>query len=70
MAEPFGGVWRGRRVLVTGHTGFKGGWLALWLARLGAEVHGIALDPPTSPSLFHAAGVAGVLAGDARVDVR
>ena len=35
--------WRGRRVFVTGHTGFKGGWLALWLARLGAEVHGFAL---------------------------
>jgi len=42
----------GKRVLVTGHTGFKGGWLTLWLARLGAEVHGLALEPSTTPSLF------------------
>ena len=45
-------IWAGRRVLVTGHTGFKGGWLSLWLHRLGAEVTGIALDPPTDPSFF------------------
>jgi CDP-glucose 4,6-dehydratase len=44
--------WRGRRVLVTGHTGFKGAWLALWLESLGAEVHGLALAPATSPNLF------------------
>jgi len=44
--------WRGRRVLVTGHTGFKGAWLTLWLQNLGAEVSGIALPPPTVPSLF------------------
>jgi CDP-glucose 4,6-dehydratase len=46
------GFWRGRRVLVTGHTGFKGSWLALWLRALGAEVSGFASPPPTSPSLF------------------
>lgn len=45
--------WKGKRVFVTGHTGFKGGWLALWLTDLGAEVHGFALDAPTQPS-FHA----------------
>lgn len=45
---------RGRRVLVTGHTGFKGGWLCLWLRALGAEVYGIALPPPDGPSLFGA----------------
>lgn len=45
-------VLKGRRVLLTGHTGFKGSWLTLWLRELGAEVSGIALDPPTSPSLF------------------
>ena len=44
--------WRGRRVLVTGHTGFKGGWLSHWLHQLGAEVGGFALAPPTDPSLF------------------
>ena len=42
---PFGDAWRGRRVLVTGHTGFKGAWLVHWLERLGAEVHGFALAP-------------------------
>ena len=49
--------WRGRRVFLTGHTGFKGGWLALWLQRLGADVTGYALDPPTTPSLFAVARV-------------
>jgi len=44
--------WRGKRVLLTGHTGFKGAWLALWLQRLGAEVVGVALPPSTQPSLF------------------
>ncbi|HOE43846.1 MAG TPA: CDP-glucose 4,6-dehydratase, partial [Rhodoferax sp.] len=44
--------WSGKRVLLTGHTGFKGAWLALWLQRLGAEVTGIALAPATRPSLF------------------
>lgn len=52
------GFWRGKRVLVTGHTGFKGGWLALWLQQLGADVTGIALPAPTDPSLFEAAHVA------------
>ena len=41
----------GRRVLVTGHSGFKGTWLALWLDRLGAKVRGLSLDPPSSPSM-------------------
>ena len=45
-------AWRGRRVLVTGHTGFKGAWLALWLAALGADVAGLSLEPPTTPSLY------------------
>lgn len=45
--------WQGKRVLVTGHTGFKGGWLTIWLQRLGASVTGIALPPNTNPNLFH-----------------
>ncbi|MBE9065843.1 CDP-glucose 4,6-dehydratase [Leptolyngbya cf. ectocarpi LEGE 11479] len=49
--------WRGKRVFVTGHTGFKGGWLSLWLQQLGAEVVGYALTPPTTPSLFEVAQV-------------
>ena len=49
--------WHGRRVLLTGHTGFKGAWTALWLARMGAEVTGLALPPETAPSLFELAGV-------------
>ena len=53
--------WRGKRVLVTGHTGFKGGWLALWLHRLGAEVAGAALAPDTTPSLFEAAAIGKVV---------
>jgi CDP-glucose 4,6-dehydratase len=49
--------WRGRRVLLTGHTGFKGSWLALWLEALGAEVSGFANGVPTTPSLFESARV-------------
>ena len=49
--------WRGKRVLVTGHTGFKGGWLSLWLHSMGAIVFGYALAPPTKPSLFEIAEV-------------
>jgi len=50
--------WRGRRVFLTGHTGFKGGWLSLWLQQLGARVTGYALPAPTQPSLFETARVA------------
>ena len=49
--------WRGKRVFLTGHTGFKGSWLSLWLQSLGAEVHGYALAPATDPSLFDLARV-------------
>lgn len=50
----FGKIFSGRRVFVTGHTGFKGSWLAFWLARLGAEVTGYSLAPPSEPNLFGA----------------
>ena len=49
--------WKGKRVLMTGHTGFKGSWLSLWLQSLGAQVVGYALAPPTNPSLFEVAQV-------------
>lgn len=55
--------WRGKRVFLTGHTGFKGGWLSLWLKSLGAEVHGFALPPTTDPSLFVTARVDQCLSG-------
>lgn len=61
--------WQGKRVFLTGHTGFKGSWMALWLQSLGAEVIGYALDPPTTPSLFVSARVTGgmrSIAGDVR----
>jgi len=62
-------IWKGRRVFLTGHTGFKGGWLALWLTRLGAEVRGYALDPCTTPSLFEVAKIGSVI-DDIRGDIR
>jgi CDP-glucose 4,6-dehydratase len=49
--------WKGKRVFLTGHTGFKGAWLSLWLATLGARVTGYSLDPPTTPNLFDIARV-------------
>lgn len=60
----------GTRVLLTGHTGFKGGWLTVWLNQLGAEVHGLSLDPPAGPSFFDDVGLSGLLAADHRVDLR
>jgi CDP-glucose 4,6-dehydratase len=58
---PTPAFWRGKRVLLTGHTGFKGAWLALWLRRLGAEVVGASLPPATEPSLFALAGISELL---------
>ncbi|MEA2352357.1 MAG: CDP-glucose 4,6-dehydratase [Thermoleophilaceae bacterium] len=61
--------WGGRRVLVTGHTGFKGAWLCLWLKELGADTTGLSLEPPTQPSLFDEARV-GEGMDDHRGDIR
>jgi len=62
--------WKGRSVLVTGHTGFKGSWLVTWLETLGARVSGLALVPPTRPSLFDLAGVEATMAQSLVGDVR
>ena len=62
-------MWTNTPVFLTGHTGFKGGWLALWLHALGAKVHGYALDPNTTPNLFDIARVDAVLASDTRADL-
>jgi len=50
----FNGIYNGKKVLITGHTGFKGAWLAFWLRQLGAKVIGYSLAPPTMPSFFDA----------------
>lgn len=65
----FNGVFKDKTILVTGHTGFKGAWLSLWLSQLGSKVHGFSIDIPTTPSLFQAADL-GKLVSDARGDVR
>jgi CDP-glucose 4,6-dehydratase len=62
-------LWQGRKVFLTGHTGFKGGWLSLWLAGMGAQIRGYALDPSTDPNLFTVASVAAAL-DDLRGDIR
>ncbi|WP_287601788.1 CDP-glucose 4,6-dehydratase [Thiothrix sp.] len=62
--------WRGKRIFLTGHTGFKGGWLALWLADIGAEVHGYALAPPTEPNFFTVCGLQAHLKTSTFADIR
>ncbi len=71
MAKSFNpNFWHARSVLVTGHTGFKGSWLCLWLKRLGAEVHGYSLAPNTNPSLFDLAQIAKDVNSNTISDVR
>lgn len=62
-------TFQGKRVLVTGHTGFKGAWLTIWLQKLGANVIGIALDPPSQPSLFESTQLNMAMV-DNRIDIR
>lgn len=64
------GFWQGKRVFVTGHTGFKGPWLALWLADMGAEVHAFSLPPPTQPNMFGICDVASRLKSNTMADIR
>ena len=70
MIQTSASALRGKSVFVTGHTGFKGSWASLWLARLGANVTGYSLEPPTEPSNFAVSGVADVLAGHYQADIR
>ena len=65
----FDGFYQGRRVLVTGHTGFKGGWISLWLKKLGAAVHGLSLPPPTDPN-FHEIIKSHAFASETDCDIR
>lgn len=69
LGAAYGDFYAGKKILVTGHTGFKGSWLTLWLHQLGATVHGYALKPPTAPSLFESAGIGKMLATDTRADL-
>jgi CDP-glucose 4,6-dehydratase len=66
----FNNVYAGKKILITGHTGFKGSWLAMWLHRLGAEVYGMSIEVPTIPSHFELAGIGKILKKDYRVDIK
>jgi CDP-glucose 4,6-dehydratase len=68
-ATPSSAFWAGKKVLLTGHTGFKGSWLAMWLQQLGADVVGLALPPANSPNLFELADI-GKLLDSRLVDIR
>lgn len=66
----FNNFYKGKRVLVTGHTGFKGSWLSIWLHALGAEVVGIALDPASDRDLYVVSGIGDKIHADIRADIR
>lgn len=69
-STPGADFWKGKSVFLTGHTGFKGGWLSLWLSELGASVHGYALEPPTTPSFFSETNLNSRLASSVIADLR
>lgn len=66
----FGSFYQGKKVLVTGHTGFKGGWLSFWLSQLGAKVGGFALSPSTDPSFYEAVGLSSFMDHETLEDLR
>ena len=70
MVDIFDDFYRGKRVLITGHTGFKGSWLSIWLHELGAEVIGVALDPFSQKDNFVLSGIGGKIKADIRDDIR
>jgi CDP-glucose 4,6-dehydratase len=70
MPEQLQKIFPGSKVLITGHTGFKGSWLSLWLSGLGANVTGVSLDIPTEPSHFLSGKIDEILAKDLRLDIR
>ena len=70
LSNPDSNFWRNRSVFLTGHTGFKGGWMTLWLSHLGANVHGYALTPSKKPSLFEEAQLQSRLASSTLDDIR
>lgn len=65
----FKNIYSGKKVLITGHTGFKGSWLSIWLKLLGAKVIGLSLDPPTNPNNFTITNIASSI-NDLRIDIR
>ena len=70
MTDIFNGFYKGKRVLVTGHTGFKGSWLSIWLHELGAEVVGIAQEPFSERDNYVLSGVGKKIKADIRADIR
>ena len=70
MEDIFNNFYKGKRVLVTGHTGFKGSWLSIWLHELGAEVVGVALDPYSDKDNYVRSGIGSKIKADIRADIR
>ena len=70
MIDIFNNFYKGKRVLVTGHTGFKGSWLSIWLHELGAEVVGVALDPFSERDNFVLSCIGSKIKSDIRSDIR
>lgn len=63
-------LWKDKKVFITGHSGFKGSWLSLWLSSIGAKVYGYSLKPPSNPSLFELIGIKDIIAKSYIADIR